>query len=105
MLKITALKNVRFAANVRIPQIGNADLNIPPVRAEVQWITMTAGESREDIVMVLGLDPRSAPPGSETTNLYGTPMAAAGEFVPVTTPPPNKGAVAESFGLVRIEQV
>ena len=102
MLKITALKNITIVINLRVPQPGNADSGVPPVRSEIRRLTMQAGETRDDVVMVFGLDIHSAPAGSATASFHGTPFHAVGEVVPVAQVS-DVSPISESFGLIRIE--
>jgi len=99
MLKITALSDITVVVNRRIPQVPDPERSIGPSRGEAQSITLRAGESCDEVVMVYGLMPVSAPAGSEVGIIPGI-----GEVVAVKQPA-SKGEVAESFGVIRIEHL
>jgi len=72
--KYTAIKDVRIYANV-VTQMKQVREGVVfparPVNTK-QWVEMRAGETREDISLILGIDPKLLP--DEKTELVGTNM-------------------------------
>jgi hypothetical protein len=97
MLKVTALKDIEVIVNQRMPQHSDPERGVGPSHEEVRRIAMRTGESRDDVVMVFGLVPSSAPADAEVGIIDGV-----GEVVAVTHPT-RESPVAESFGVVRLE--
>jgi hypothetical protein len=94
--KVTALKDVRFLAYVggaESEAIDGKILTRPTERLE--WISLKAGQSRERLHMVVGVDPIFLP-GEDSISLHGVRS--------VLLELPSSAEPRESFGLLRLEQ-
>ena len=70
-IRITAISDVRFYCNVvsyKAERIGNS-VGYRPINTLI-WVNLRAGQSRDDISLVLGVDPQLLP--SEPKLLVGT---------------------------------
>jgi len=84
MLKVTALKDISIYANVVSQQPVSllGALAFKP-KNSMEWVDMTKGEVREDISMVVGLDPDLMPHKQAIVvgpNLFAVPLEETAEF-------------------------